>query len=108
MSAGLKEITTVDVDDIGVAVGVASVGSALGALVGWLTSQLESLFHGGDCDGTVAFELYSANGKDLYEATLNAPYETITGHPGTDPGHLKCRMSKYDVSWAIAQGDKAL
>ena len=52
---------------------VPVVGSILGIIAGWLTSELGSILQSGHCDGPIAAEQFIPTGGELYQNTLHGP-----------------------------------
>jgi hypothetical protein len=86
--------------EIGTAI-VPIIGSALGALAGWLVSEFTTLFFA-NCDGPVAAEQVVFTGAQLSAKTANGvDFTHATFHPGTDsPGGCGSN-SEYWVGWSI-------
>ncbi len=85
---------------IGTAV-VPLIGTALGALAGWVVSSAGKLVFA-DCDGAVAAAVHSFTGSQLRAGTSQGRHLSETDHhPGTDSAHGCGSNSNYDVSWSI-------
>ncbi len=85
---------------VGTAIPIPGLGTALGALAGWLTGEVTSLLHA-DCDGPVAVEQVKFTYDDLVAKTAHGPFKHETKHPGTDSAAGCGKNSVYYVSWHI-------
>lgn len=89
---------------LGASIGTAVVpvlGTALGALAGWVVSSAGKLIFA-NCDGAVAAAVHTYTGSQLRAATSGG--RPLTGkdhHPGTDSPHGCGSNSDYDVSWSV-------
>jgi hypothetical protein len=88
---------------IGATIGTSTlpiIGTALGALAGWLIQTLGNIIFA-DCDGTVAAEQVAMTGLQLRQFTLSGNFSRTTDHPGnSSPGGCGS-ISDYRVSWTI-------
>ena len=82
---------------------VPLVGTILGALAGYLTSELESVFTA-DCDGPVAGEVQQWSYDQLVSMTSVGPFKWETHHPGTNSAHGCGSNSDYNTAWHINAG----
>ena len=87
---------------IGSAIPIPGIGTAIGAVAGWLASKLGGLLFA-DCDGPVAAEQVTLSAKELAKRVeqSHGNYEVKTHHPGTDSPDGCGSNSEYDVTWAI-------
>ena len=98
--------------EIGVAIGAALgasigtavvpvIGTALGALSGWLVSEIGTIVFA-NCDGPVAAAVHPFTGAQLRAATKNgSTMQTADHHPGTNSPWGCGSNSSYDVSWTM-------
>ena len=82
---------------------VPVVGTIVGALAGYLTTELESVFTA-DCDGTVAGEVQMWSYNQLVSMTSGGPFKWETQHPGTNSPHGCGSNSNYYSAWHINAG----
>ncbi len=68
---------------IGIAFPVPLVGSALGAVAGWLIGSVWNVAFP-DCDGPVAAGVHILSGSYLQAVTAGAPYVLTENHPGVN------------------------
>lgn len=88
--------------EIGTAV-IPIIGSALGALAGWLTSEVGSLLFA-NCDGPVAAGMHPLSCDQLAAATANGATLTQTDdQPGMDSASGCGSNSHYTVTWSAAR-----
>jgi hypothetical protein len=96
--------------ELGASIGTAVVpiiGTALGALAGWVVSSAGTLLFA-NCDGTVAAALHAFTGAQLRAGTNQGRHLSATDHhPGTDSPTGCGSNSNYDVNWSILAGDIA-
>jgi hypothetical protein len=89
---------------LGASIGTAVVpllGTALGALAGWVVSSAGKLIFA-NCDGAVAAAVHTFTGSQLRASTSQGRHLGGTDHhPGTDSPHGCGSNSNYDVSWSI-------
>lgn len=91
---------------IGTAV-IPIIGTALGALAGWLVSSAGQLIFA-NCDGAVAAAVHPFTGAQLRTGTGQGRHLGATdNHPGTNSPHGCGSNSNYDVNWSILEGDIA-
>ena len=89
---------------LGASIGTAVVpllGTALGALAGWVVSSVGTLLFA-DCDGAVAASVHTYSGAQLRAGTSQGL--KLTGsdhHPGTESAAGCGSNSIYDVRWTI-------
>jgi hypothetical protein len=90
--------------ELGGAIGTAVVpliGSALGALAGWLLSEVGVLLWV-NCDGGVAAAVHMFTGAQLREQTAgNRILSELDNHQGTASPSGCGSNSNYDVTWSI-------
>ncbi len=92
---------------LGASIGTAVVpllGTALGALAGWVVSSAGKLIFA-DCDGAVAAAVHTYTGSQLRAGTTGG--RPLTGndhHPGTNSARGCGSNSDYSVSWSIHAG----
>lgn len=85
---------------IGTAV-VPIVGTALGALAGWVVSSAGKLVFA-NCDGAVAAAVHTFTGAQLRAGTSQGRHLGQSDHhAGTDSAHGCGGNSNYDVSWSV-------
>jgi hypothetical protein len=85
---------------IGTAV-VPLIGTALGALGGWVVSSAGKLIFA-NCDGTVAAAVHTYSGAQLRAGTSQGQHlGEKDHHPGTDSPHGCGSNSNYDVFWSV-------
>jgi hypothetical protein len=85
---------------IGTAV-VPLIGTALGALAGWVVSSAGKLIFA-NCDGAVAVAVHTYTGAQLRAGTTQGKHlGEKDHHPGTDSPHGCGSNSNYDVFWSI-------
>ncbi len=89
---------------LGASIGTAVVpllGTALGALAGWVVSSAGKLIFA-NCDGAVAAAVHTFTGSQLRSTTgQGRALATVDHHPGTDSAHGCGSNSNYDVSWSV-------
>jgi hypothetical protein len=89
---------------LGASIGTAAVpvvGTALGALAGWLVGEIGSVLFA-NCDGPVAAGVHVFTGAELAAQTAGGKVVTQTDHnPGTDSPHGCGRNSNYFVTWSL-------
>jgi hypothetical protein len=81
---------------------VPVIGTALGAIAGWLVGEVTGLLTA-NCDGPVAAEQPAFKGLELWNRT-HAPgnaFTHTTYHPGIDSAHGCGSNSQYSVTWSI-------
>ena len=89
---------------IGIAIPVPLVGSALGALGGWLLGSAWGITFP-DCDGPVAAGVHIFTGASLRAMTANnQTFTTTENHPGVDSPSGCGSNSNYDVTWSVSVG----
>jgi hypothetical protein len=89
---------------IGTAV-VPLIGTALGALAGWVVSSAGKLVFA-NCDGAVAAAVHTYTGAQLRAGTTQGRRLAGTDHhPGTDSPDGCGSNSNYDVNWSVLEGD---
>jgi hypothetical protein len=81
---------------------VPILGSALGALGGWLISEVWRVLWP-DCDGPVATRQTPFLGRDLWLKTAAGPLRFSTEHPGIDSPPGCGANSDYVVNWSITR-----
>ena len=90
---------------VGAAIGsgiVPVVGTALGALAGWLVSATSGLIFA-DCDGPVAAGFHVFKGSDLRsQIASSGPVRGTDDHPGTDSPHGCGSNSHYTATWSVS------
>lgn len=91
---------------LGAEIGTAAVpiiGSALGALAGWIVNEVGNLLFA-NCDGPVAAGVHPLSGGDLYAATKGGQAAHHTDdQPGTDSAHGCGSNSHYAVHWSTVR-----
>lgn len=105
-NAGAQAAATAVGDAIGTAIGAALgiaipvpvVGSALGALAGWLLSSAWGVAFP-NCDGPVAAGIRTFTGADLRQWTATTPFEVSENHPGVNSPSGCGSNSNYDTDW---------
>jgi hypothetical protein len=89
---------------LGASIGTAAVpvvGTALGALTGWLVGEIGTVLFA-NCDGPVAAGVHVFSGADLAARTAGGKALTQTDHnPGTDSPHGCGGNSNYYVTWSV-------
>jgi hypothetical protein len=102
--AAAKAIGTEIGTVLGASIGTAAVpivGTALGALSGWLVGEIGSLLFA-NCDGPVAAGVHVFTGAQLASQTGGGKMLTETDHnPGTDSPHGCGGNSNYFVTWSV-------
>lgn len=111
-NAGVKALATVAAAAIGAEIGsligtaipVPIIGSALGALAGWLLASAWGVAFP-DCDGPVASGIHMFTGASLRAMTANNQKTTETeNHPGVNSPSGCGSNSNYDVTWSVSVG----
>ena len=83
---------------------VPLIGTALGALAGWVVSYGGGLLFA-NCDGAVASAVHTFSGKQLREGTRQVGQLSDSDyHPGTDSPAGCGSNSQYNVNWTIKLG----
>lgn len=83
---------------------VPIIGTALGALAGWVVSYGGGLLFA-NCDGAVASAVHTFSGKQLREGTrLVGQLSNSDYQPGTDSPAGCGSNSQYNVNWTIKLG----
>ena len=85
---------------IGTAIPIPGLGTALGALGGFLVGQITAIINA-NCDGPVAAENNVFKLSDLLERTAHGKFTHETKHPGTDSASGCGSNSEYYVTWSI-------
>ena len=85
---------------LGIAIPVPVVGSALGALAGWLVSSAWGIAFP-NCDGPVAAGIRTFNGADLRQWTASAPFAVSENHPGINSPSGCGSNSNYNTDWVV-------
>ncbi len=89
---------------LGASIGTAVVpllGTALGALAGWVVSSAGKLIFA-NCDGAVAAAVHTFTGAQLrVETTQGRHVGASDHHPGTNSPDGCGGNSNYDVAWSI-------
>jgi hypothetical protein len=102
--AASKAIGTEIGSVLGASIGTAAVpivGTALGALAGWLVGEVGTILFA-NCDGPVAAGVHVFTGAELASMTTGGKTVTQTDHnPGTDSPHGCGSNSNYYVTWSI-------
>jgi hypothetical protein len=81
---------------------VPLIGTALGALAGWIVSEVGSLLFA-NCDGPVAAGVRAFTGAQLRAATAYGAFLNVTeNNPGTDSPAGCGSNSNYDTTWTIS------
>jgi hypothetical protein len=88
---------------IGSIIPVPLIGTAIGALAGWLIGEIGG-FIDADCDGVVAAELRTLRGGDLWILTKDVQYSVQTSHVMTSPDG--CNTSNYVVAWTVERANR--
>jgi hypothetical protein len=91
---------------IGSAIPIPGIGTAIGAVAGWLATKLGGLLFA-NCDGPVAAEQVTLSAKELADRVeqFHGLYEAKTHHSGTNSPAGCGSNSQYDVTWAIRRRD---
>jgi hypothetical protein len=101
--AAAKAISSGVASLVGASIGSAVlpvIGTALGAIAGWLVDELGGVLFA-NCDGPVAAEQVAMTGTELAARTANGAYQHTTSHPGIDSPHGCGSNSQYKVTWSI-------